>query len=96
MIQRQSIWCAGLSGLSCSSHHTHETDRSNQMNQLPATRREMAPGPLRSAGFCSHAQFHVGLFLEGGHDTKKVLRARVPARSQHPVQTLTRLLECHG
>ena len=44
MIQRQSIWCAGLSGLSRSSHHTHETDRRNQMNQFPATRREIIPG----------------------------------------------------
>ena len=42
-IQRQSIWCAGLSCLSRSSNHTHETGRKNQMNQIPATRREMVP-----------------------------------------------------
>jgi hypothetical protein len=41
VIQRQSIWCAGLSCLSGSSNQTNETDRRNQMNQLLATRREM-------------------------------------------------------
>jgi hypothetical protein len=92
----------GLSGLSSlfrslnQTNQTNQTDQMNQMGQLPATCREMGPDPLRSAGFRSHAQFHMGLFLEGGHNTKKVLRARVPARGQHPVQTLTRLLECHG
>jgi hypothetical protein len=40
-IQRQSIWCAGLAGLSRLPNHTHETDRRNQMDQIPATRREM-------------------------------------------------------
>jgi hypothetical protein len=43
-IQRQSIWCAGLAGLSRSSNHTHEPDLRNQMDQIPATRREMGPG----------------------------------------------------
>ena len=30
-VQRQSIWCAGLAGLTPSSNHTHEIGRSNQM-----------------------------------------------------------------
>jgi hypothetical protein len=37
VIQKQYIWCAGLSCLSRSSNHTHQTD---QMNQIPAPRRE--------------------------------------------------------
>ena len=40
-IQRQSIKCAGLSGLSRSSNQTHETDQGNQINQTLATRRDM-------------------------------------------------------
>jgi hypothetical protein len=42
-IQRQSIWCAGLSGLARSSNRTHDTDRRNQMNQLLATRCKTGP-----------------------------------------------------
>ena len=42
-IQRQSIWCAGLFGLSRSTNQTNETCGENQMNQIPATRREMGP-----------------------------------------------------
>ena len=49
-IQRQSIWCAGLSCLSRSSNHTHETDRRNQMNQIPAPRGEMVSGTLLIPG----------------------------------------------
>jgi len=43
-IQRQSIWCAGLSGLPHSSNdtnHINQIDQTDQMNQLPATRREI-------------------------------------------------------
>jgi hypothetical protein len=59
-IQRQSIWCAGLSSLSRSSNQTNEIDQGNRMNQRPATRREngsyhrfslpdgRAPAPRRS------------------------------------------------
>jgi hypothetical protein len=39
-IQRQSIWCAGLSRLSGSSNQTNEIDEGDQMNQIPATRLE--------------------------------------------------------
>src|SRR5437773_4014496 len=44
-IQRQSIWCAGVSCLSRSSNQTNESDQTNQidqMNQLPAMRRGMS------------------------------------------------------
>lgn len=34
-----------------SSNHTHETDRRNQMTQIPATRREMVPGPFHLQKF---------------------------------------------
>ena len=40
-IQKQSIWCAGLSCLSGSSNRTNETDRRNQIDQtdqIPALR----------------------------------------------------------
>ena len=43
-IQRQSIWCAGLSCLSRSSNQTNKTDQRDQMNQLPATSREILLG----------------------------------------------------
>ena len=53
VIQKQSIWCAGLACLSRSSNHTIETDQrdridqknqkdqKDQMNQIPPPRREM-------------------------------------------------------
>lgn len=46
-----------------------------------------------SAGFRGHVQFHVGLLLEGAHDTEKVFRTWVAAWSQHSVQALARFFE---
>ncbi len=49
-IQRRSIWCTGLSGLSRSSNQinqknqTDEMNQRDQMNQLLAARREMVSG----------------------------------------------------
>ena len=46
------IWCAGLSGLSCSSNHinqknqTDEMNQRDQMHQFSATCREMGSGVL--------------------------------------------------
>jgi len=44
-IQRQSIWCVGLSCLSRLSNQINETDQTDQMNQLPDTRHEVVSGP---------------------------------------------------
>ncbi len=40
-IQKQSIWCVGLSCRSRLSNQTAEKNQKDQMNQLPAPRREM-------------------------------------------------------
>ena len=64
-IQRQSIWCAGLFGLSRSTNQTNETCGENQMNQIPAARREMGSGTFS----CSTARDSCPLFatvLESG------------------------------
>ena len=42
-IQRQSIWCAGLSCLSRSLNQTNKRDQINRMNQFPATRCKVVP-----------------------------------------------------
>src|SRR5437867_2600342 len=49
-----------------------------------------------SAGFGRHAQLHPRFLLQGAHDAEEILGARVAARSQHPVQTLARFLDCRG
>jgi hypothetical protein len=48
-IQRQPIWCAGLSCLSRSSNQINQKDQMDhidEMNQVPATRREMGSSPF--------------------------------------------------
>ena len=47
-IQRQSIWCAGLSCLSHSSNQTNETDQRDQMDQIPAMSLDMVSGTFSS------------------------------------------------
>ena len=56
-IQRQSIWCAGLSCLFCSLNEKDQTNKINQideMNQLPATRREKVSGTLLIPGLAQN------------------------------------------
>src|SRR3989304_8044610 len=49
-----------------------------------------------SAGPGGYPQSHAGLLLERAHDTEEVLRARVAARRQHPMQALARLVQRGG
>ena len=48
MIQRQSIWCAGLSCLFRSSNQANETDQTDQMDQIPATHCEICDYKTRT------------------------------------------------
>jgi hypothetical protein len=49
-IQRQSLWCAGLSCLSGSSNQPNEIGQGKQMSKTLATSREMVPGTFLFPG----------------------------------------------
>ena len=70
--------------------------RSSGGRAFSQSRTGSVPAGVGSAGLGGYSQSHAGLLLERAHNTEEVLRARVTARRQHPMQALARLVQLSG